>query len=317
MKSLIETNRIGRVHRSALHIGVVAILLALLSSVITTGRVVAQGKTNAKEPAKREMCITFDELPTAKAFGDVDRPAVTYLILQALKKHNVKAAGFVVGDQIEGAYDMLGEWLNDGHVLGNMTFSYQDLHELGVEQFIDDIGAGHDALEQMLSGFGQKRRYFRYPFLHYGTSVETKRQITGFLREHDYRVAHTSIVIEDYLYNLSLDKLGKTPDSTAYESLLTEYVNHVIEAIQRSEATSMDLLNRPCRQILALKANRLNAVSLDILLSAVENMGYKFITLDRALQDPVYARPEAYFGSKGIGYLEMLQQSDPDLLPAE
>ncbi len=295
-------------------------LLAVLTAAITTGRSAAadtQGKGTSKESPKREICITFDELPAAKAFGDVDRQAITYLLLQALKKHHVKSAGFVVGDQIEGAYDILGEWLNDGHVLGNMTYSHQDMNELDVEQFIDDIGAGHDALEQMLAGFGQKSRYFRYPFLHYGTSTEAKRQVSGFLDEHHYKIAHTTVVVEDYLYNLSLDKLGKTPDSADYDNLLTEYVNNVIEAIQQAELTSQDLLHRPCKQILALKANRINAVSLDILLSAIENLGYKFITLDQALKDPVYSQPEAYYGSKGIGYLDMIQQSDPDLIPAQ
>ncbi|HKK20930.1 MAG TPA: polysaccharide deacetylase family protein [candidate division Zixibacteria bacterium] len=293
-----------------------ALLMILLAGAIML-QLTASAEAQGKGSTKKEICVTFDELPASKAFGDVDRQAITYLILQALKRHNVKAAGFVIGDQIEGAYDILGEWLNDGHVLGNMTFSYQDLNELGDEQFIDDIGAGHDALEQMLSGFGQKNRYFRFPFLHYGTTVEARRQVNGYLKEHKYKIAHTTVVVEDYLYNLSLDKLGKTPDSTDYDNLLADYVNHVTEAIQLAEVTSTEVLHRPCRQILALKANRINAVSLDIVLSAIENLGYKFITLDEALKDPVYSQPQAYFGSKGVGFLDMIQQSDPDLLPAQ
>ncbi|MBN1212859.1 MAG: hypothetical protein JXA92_09810, partial [candidate division Zixibacteria bacterium] len=66
-----------------------------------------------------------------------------------------------------------------------------------------------------------------------------------------------------------------------------------------------------------LRANRLNAIYLEEMLTAIENMGYKFISLDRALKDEVYGKSEAYYDTRGVGYIDMLRQSDPDLLPAE
>ena len=76
-------------------------------------------------------------------------------------------------------------------------------------------------------------------------------------------------------------------------------------------------MKRPVKHILLLRANRLNAVYLDDLLGAIEDAGYGFISLDRALKDKVYSRKEAYYSLKGVGYLDMIQQSNPDLLPAE
>ncbi len=280
----------------------------------------AQDKKSSASAGKlstREMCITFDELPAAKSFGGVDRDAVTYLLLEALKSHKVKATGFVVGENVEAGYDILGRWLNDGHQLGSMTYSNQDLHELGIEQFIQEIKMGAEAIEPVLAGFGQKKRYFRYPFLHYGNTVEAKKQVFLYLEDRRYIVAHATIVPEDYLYNLSLEKLGKMPDSAAYESLMNEYINHVLDEIERVEQLCREFIGQPVRQILLLRANRLNAIYLDELLTAIENLGYKFITLDRALQDEVYSHTEAYYGARGLGYIDMLYQSDPDLLPAE
>ena len=66
-----------------------------------------------------------------------------------------------------------------------------------------------------------------------------------------------------------------------------------------------------------LRANRLNAVFLDEILTQLENMGYTFVTLDYALKDPVYTEPEAYFGPKGVGCLDMIYLSNTDFLPAE
>jgi len=292
-------------------------LFALLLSATVTGAA-AQNKGTGKAKKKAgEICITFDELPASQAFGEVDREAVTYLLLQALKKHNVKAAGFVVGQQIGGSYDILGQWLNDGHLLGSMTLSNQDLHQLGIEQFISDISAGHEAMETMLAGFGQKKRYFRYPFLHYGNTVESKRQVKLYLEEYNITPVHATVVIEDYLFNLSLEKMGKLPDSAAYEDLMNEYINHVIDEIEKSKRLAKEVLKRSCRHILRLKANRLNAVYLDEMLTALEGMGYKFISLNRALKDDLYSAPEAYFGPRGVSYIEMIKQSNMDLLPAE
>ena len=95
-------------------------------------------------------------------------------------------------------------------------------------------------------------------------------------------------MIEDYLYNLSLEKMGKFPDSAEYDNLLNEYVNHVLDEIERMEALAKVVVKRPCRHIMRLKANRLNAVFLDEMLTQIEQMGYKFITLDKALGDNFY-----------------------------
>lgn len=265
----------------------------------------------------KQISITFDELPAAQTFGDVDRQATNYLILDALKRHEVKATGFVVGNQIEGGYDILGEWLNQGHALGNLTWSGQDYNELGPDQFIADVQMGSEALEPMLSGFGQKKRYFRYPFLHYGDTQERREKASRFLKKKGWTVCPATVLPEDYLYDLSLIKLGKQPDSVKYQQLMNDYINHVLDELERVERLAINLAGRPVRHILQLRANRLNAVCLDELLGALKDAGYLFISLNQALKDEIYRKPEAYYGLKGLGYLDMIDQSNPDLTPAD
>lgn len=294
------------------------IFLVLVFFAQTTAIVYAQSAKKQKgKKAKREICITFDELPASKGFGEIDREAVNYLILQALKKHKVKATGFVIGEWVEDSYDILGQWLNEGHSLGNLTFSNQDFNGIDSKNFLNDIRMGNKTLEPMLSGFGQKERYFRYPYLHYGIDVKSRRAIENFLDAGEISVAHASIVVDDYLYNLSLDKLGKIPDSAKYEALLNDYLNHVFDEIERVEHLSKTIMRRPCRQILQLRANRINAVFLEEMLTAMEEMGFTFIPLSKALSDKVYRMDHAYFDMRGIGYLDMIINSNPDLLPAE
>lgn len=254
----------------------------------------------------RQMAITFDELPAAQAFEEVHPDAINYLILDALKKHNVKATGFVVGSRIEGNFEVLGQWLQAGHTLGSMTFNNEDFHNVTVDQFKKEVVEGADELEPLLEGFDQQRRYFRFPFLHYGTTKKEKLAMRDFLGSHRQIIAHATIVPEDFTYNNALSGLGKIPDSSRLMRLRDEYFNHVLDLVDRQEQIADKMVGRPVRQIVLFKANRLNAMFLDELLSAFEEQGYKFVTLDAALRDEVYARLDNYTGPRGVGYLEML-----------
>ncbi len=294
------------------------IVFLLLIIILFSALIITNSANSADKPKSDvRICITFDELPASESFSTHNQAETLNMIMDSLKAHNVKAAGFVIGKNIEGDYDLLGKWLNDGHRLGNMTLSLSDLHEIGIEQFLIDIRKGDESLETMLAGFGQKPRYFRFPYLHYGKDQTAKEYVGSFLEDHGVTVVHTTVVVEDYLYNLSLQKLGSKPDSIAIVQLLNEYINHVIDQVERSNSLSKKLLGRSCRHILQLKANRLNALFLGELLTAFENEGYTFISLDNALKDKLYDMPDAYFGSRGVGYLDMINQSDPDFLPAK
>ena len=291
-------------------------ILPVVALAILLILVLTPGGAEAQEKAARKICITFDELPYAQSFADVDVVDLHERILSALKKHNVKSAGFVVGNRIGESFDLIGRWLNEGHRIGNLSFSYQDFNELEADPFLRDIVDGGDELEPMLSGFGQKPRYFRFPFLHYGDTPDKKAAAMSFLEEYNITVAHATVVVEDYVYNLRVEKDHGQLDSTTYVQILNEYLNHLLDEVERVEQLSLQRLNRYCIQILQLRANQLNAIYLDELLTALEDAGYKFVSLDAALKDEVYSLPEAYMGLRGVGYLDMLNLSDPDFLPA-
>ncbi len=292
------------------------IMTLMLGLAILSFFIAPVGQAQSKKKSK-EMCITFDELPASRAFGEVDAEALNYLILQGLRNHQIKAAGFVVGSYVEGSFDILGQWLNEGHTLGNLTNSNQDYHQIDIKSFISDIAKGYDMLEPMLSGFGQKKQYFRFPYLHYGTKLKTKEAINIYLEDQNILTVHATIVVDDYLYNLSMEKLGKIPDSNSLKQLRYEYIEHIIFRIQDAELKSKQVLGRSCRQIMQFRANRINAVLLEEILTAIENLDYKFVSLERALEDELYSRAEAYYGARGVGFLDMILESDPDHLPAE
>ncbi len=270
----------------------------------------AQGEAAHRSRGTKEMAVTFNELPAAQSFGDVPVREITRQLLEALAKHSVKGTGFVVGANIGNDFDLTGEWLNGGHLLGSMTYSNQDVNELSGEQFLVEIDKGAESIESMLSDFGQRGRYFRFPYLHYGSSPAIKKRVTKYLGSKRTTIAHATVVPDDYLYNMSLEKMGKGIDSGGYFQLMNEYVNHVLDAVERAEKMALRIAGRPVRQILLLRANRLNAVYLDDLLNALEDEGYSFVPLSAALNDDIYNRAESYYGSRGVGFLDMIALSE-------
>jgi hypothetical protein len=55
-------------------------------------------------------------------------------------------------------------------------------------------------------------------------------------------------------------------------------------------------------QVLVLHANQLNADDVGDLIAMLRKRGYRFITLDAALEDPAYALPDAP-AARGLSWL--------------
>jgi peptidoglycan-N-acetylglucosamine deacetylase len=56
-------------------------------------------------------------------------------------------------------------------------------------------------------------------------------------------------------------------------------------------------------QVLLVHASSLNADVFDRLAAAIKTRGYRFVTLDEALQDKAYTLPDTYVGQWGISWL--------------
>ncbi len=69
------------------------------------------------------------------------------------------------------------------------------------------------------------------------------------------------------------------------------------------ERQSHALLGYVLPQVWLLHANELNATTFVDLVAGVRRRGYRVVTLDEALADPAYARPDGYAGRYGPSWL--------------
>lgn len=260
--------------------------------------------------SNKKITVTFDNLPGERIYNPGERMEINDSILAALKRHNVPGTGFVVGEYVEGGdWETIVKWLEGGQAIGFHTYSGQDIYGMPLNLFIDDILKGKEAVDDLVTTYKQSVKFFRFPFLHYAPDARSKQMIIDELVRQNVRIAHVSIVTEDFVYNMSLEKILKSGDSLDIRYLRDEYITHVLERLAYYESLAADVAGRPIRHIIQLRANRLNAYFLDEILTQLKDKGYQFISLRDALRDPVYRREEKYYGEKGLSYLDRIKAS--------
>ena len=86
---------------------------------------------------------------------------------------------------------ILRSWMASGNLLGSHTYSHPDLESMSVVDFEDNILKNEPALQQYAGETDW--HYFRYPFLHEGETLEKRRAIESYLKEHGYKTAEVSL----------------------------------------------------------------------------------------------------------------------------
>ena len=263
--------------------------------------------------AARSVAVTFDDLPIAGVLPrDIDASReLTRKLLGAIAAHHVPTIGFVNEDKLNAAngvvdtqrVDLLKRWLEAGLELGNHSYSHADLHATPLDAFESEVLKGERVTRELMEERGLRLRYFRHPYLHTGRDLEKKAQFERFLAEHGYRVAPVTIDNDEYVFAGAYDRSLARGDASLAARIAVAYVPYMESKVEFFERNSRDLFGREIPEILLVHANMLNAERFGDLASMFERRGYRFITLDRALEDEAYRSPDTFVGTGGITWI--------------
>lgn len=112
-------------------------------------------------PDKHEVALTFDDAPD---------PRFTPDILDVLKKYNVKATFFVIGNRAEEHPELVRRMISEGHVVGNHSYSHPDFLKISDEAFHKQVNQTQTILKRLI---GYEPALFRPP---YGNITEEQIQ---------------------------------------------------------------------------------------------------------------------------------------------
>ena len=266
----------------------------------------------ARSAGPREIAITFDDLPkVVPPPARPEDPNQIYLsltrLISVLHEHHAPAIGFVVGVNLDGPdqaarLSMLRLWVKSGMSLGNHSFTHPNLCEPNGRKFNDDVLRGEEELRKV-GDLGSGNRYFRLPYLCTGRTALEKQAFQQFLKDRGVRNAPVTVEPGDYLFNELYVAARRKNDTALQKRIREEYLERIDTLLAYFEGVSRELFHREIRQVLLIHSNDLNADCLDEVFKTIEHRGYRFVTLDRALDDPAYSTPDDYVGPMGISWL--------------
>jgi peptidoglycan/xylan/chitin deacetylase (PgdA/CDA1 family) len=264
----------------------------------------------AEEDGPREIVFTFDDLIYGGSDPGLERIIeLNENILATLRKFSIQAVGFVNEDKLhrEGEFDercsILVKWIEAGQKLGNHTYSHPDYHRVSFEEFSEDVIRGETVTRRLLSEAGLQLTYFRHPYLHTGRSLEDKNKLEDFLRNRGYTIAPVTIDNMEFMFNAVYAAARKSGDTLAMEQTGESYITYIDRIIRFYEDAAEAMYGRQMKQILLLHANEINAEYLDELAGLLLSRGYRFISIEEALQDDAYAGVDRYTGPAGVSWL--------------
>ncbi|MBC8044820.1 MAG: polysaccharide deacetylase family protein [Rhizobacter sp.] len=282
----------------------VLVTAALISAALAA---VADAQPKSNETRTREVCITFDDLPSGPDSDVKTLARFTAKLLQAIKSNRVPATGFVNEGKLYHAGEtdariaVLKQWTDAGIELGNHTFSHKHFFDISVDEQKSEVIRGETVTILL-----QKKRpqFFRHPYLCTGQDSAGKAQFETFLTAQGYLAAPVTMDNSEWMFGFVYTDASKRGDKAAMQKIAAAYLQYIETVAEFYESFSRELLGREMKHILLLHASLLNADCFEQVIEIFKRRGYTFISLQAALEDAAYQLPDAYIGARGISWLQ-------------
>ena len=186
--------------------------------------------------SKREIYLTFDDGPI---------PEVTEFVLSQLKKFNVTATFFCIGENIQKYPSIFRKIITYGHGVGNHTYHHLNGWKTSTDDYIKNV----IKTELLMKKNEKNTRLFRPP---YG---KIKRSQASILLKRNYKIIMWDIISADFD--------TKTSKEQCVENVLRKVKKGSIIVFHDSEKAKEKLYH-----------------ALPIVLESLTNKGYKFKSID-------------------------------------
>ena len=190
------------------------------------------------DTSKKVIYLTFD---AGYENGSTEK------ILDALKKHNVKAAFFLVGNYLEQNADLVRRMVSEGHIVGNHTMHHPDMSKITDPAAFQKELSDLETLFKQITG-KEMPKYYRPPQGIY--SEENLRMA----KEMGYKTVFWSLAYVDW------NNDAQPTAEQAYRKLLPRTHNGAVVLLHSTSKTNGEIL--------------------DDLLTKWEEMGYTFASVD-------------------------------------
>ena len=240
-------------------LGAVLGFLQFRSSIIETGSWGLSFRTEGQPPVGNAGIQELEKYDAAY-IGSTDEKVLyltfdagyengcTEKILDILKKHNVRAAFFLVGNYMQKNADLVRRMVDEGHIVGNHTMHHYDMSKLSDKAaFAKELTDLEDLFRDITGK--ELPKYYRPPQGTYSAENLKMAQELG------YQTVFWSLAYVDW------NNDSQPTREQAFQKLLPRTHNGAVILLHSTSAT--------------------NAEILDELLTKWEGAGYTFQTIDK------------------------------------
>ena len=207
-------------------------------SVGTHNAVFYKGPTNKKKAA-----LTFDDGP-----DDVYTPK----ILDILNEKKIQATFFVIGQQIRNASEIVKRIVNEGHEIGNHSWSHPNFNELTASELVEEITS---AEAEISSYTGKFTSILRPPY--------------GFVTNPDIQIIN----------NLGYKVIMWSVDTLDWTGLTDE---EIISIVNRDLTEGAIILQHSFQSLTSKLDGTVKA--LPVIIDKLINEGYEIVTISNLLE---------------------------------
>lgn len=125
-------------------------------------RIYVQAIAQAVEPEVKRVALTFDDGP---------HPIYTEQLLDGLDARGIKVTFFVTGENAALHPDIIKRMHDEGHLIGNHTYSHIQLTSSNREQFRDELIKTNELIQSIT---GDEVQYVRPPYGSWDKTFETE-----------------------------------------------------------------------------------------------------------------------------------------------
>lgn len=194
-----------------------------------------------------------DEKLIALTFDDGPDEDFTPQILDILKKYNVKATFYVIGEKVQYNKKIIKREYEEGHEIGNHTYTHINVSKNGYNKIKKEIGDTQSAVKSVT---GVYPKTFRPPYR------AISKDMCEIIKEKDM-----NIVLWSYV------------DARDWQS---PGVSSIVKSIETGIQNGCIILLHDYNKVRNSKSQTIDA--LDIIIPDLLEKGYKFVTISELIE---------------------------------
>lgn len=180
------------------------------------------------------------------------------------------------------------KWLQAGNQLGSLPYTRMRAVHNTAGDFISDIDRNEEVLAPLWRRFPGKTKYFRYPRNKISRDTEVRAGVREHLRSKGYAEAPATIDPRDWRFSQIYCAALARGDNACAEFVKQCFFSYLRDTTQKARAIALELTGRPSKHTLMVEATQFTADNLAEVVAWYKRLGAKFVSLDDALDDPLY-----------------------------